>query len=83
MLDSQSAYFDTLGTHPRGELLIGLADGYSLLGEEGKARQLFTPARTDLADTVYAKKAAAWFETKSLPASQTACSGCHVAVSAK
>lgn len=79
MLDIQSAYFETIGTHPRGELLIGLADGYSRLGKEEKARQLFMRAQSDLAGTVYAKKAATWLETKSLPASQAACSGCHTA----
>ncbi|MGI8987988.1 MAG: hypothetical protein ACR2I2_00205 [Bryobacteraceae bacterium] len=82
ILDMQTAYFDTLGTHPRGELLIFLADGYSRLGQEEKARTLFTRAQTDLAGTVYAKKAAVWLETKSLPASQAACSGCHTPASA-
>lgn len=75
----QNETFDNLGTHPRGELLFGLAEGYSRLGEEVKARQYFEKIRTDLPNTVYAKRAATWLETKSLPVSQTGCVGCHTA----
>src|SRR4051812_26630296 len=41
VLALQSAYFDTLGDHPKGELLFGLAEGYSRLGNAEKARQYF------------------------------------------
>jgi len=74
----QKSYFATLGSHPRGELLFGLAEGYSRLGEEAKAREFFELIKKDLPGTVYAKRADMWFETKSLPADQTTCVGCHV-----
>ena len=75
----QKPRFETIGTHPRGELLFGLAEGYGRLGDEPKARAYFEQIEKDLPDTVYAKRAATWLETKSLPANQTGCVGCHVA----
>jgi len=75
----QKPYFATLGTHPRGELLFGLAEGYGRLGEEAKAREYFDMILKDLPETAYAKRASAWAETKSLPLNQTGCVGCHVA----
>jgi hypothetical protein len=74
----QKPYFATLGTHPRGELLFGLAEGYGRLGDEAKAREYFEMILKDLPETTYAKRAAAWSETKSLPLNQTGCVGCHV-----
>src|SRR5215469_16699096 len=35
--DLQAPQLASLGTHPRGELLIGLADGYSRLGNQERA----------------------------------------------
>lgn len=66
-----------LGTHPRGELMIGLADAYSRLGDREKAQQWFERIQKDLPGTPYAKSAATWLETKSLPAAQAGCLGCH------
>src|ERR1700737_29492 len=34
----QAPNFDSIGTHPRGELMIGLADGYNRLGNQEKAQ---------------------------------------------
>jgi tetratricopeptide (TPR) repeat protein len=76
--DLQKSYFATLGTHPRGELLFGLAEGYSRLGDQEKAQQYFEQIRRELPNTAYAKRADLWFETKSIPADQTGCVGCHV-----
>jgi len=76
--DIQKSYFETLGSHPRGELLFGLAEGYGRLGEEAKAREYFDLILKDLPDTAYARRATAWAETKSLPLNQTGCVGCHV-----
>jgi hypothetical protein len=76
--DLQKEYFATLGTHPRGELLMGLADGYSRLGDQDKATMYFDEIASTLPDTAYAKRANAWKETKSLPVEQTGCVGCHV-----
>ena len=76
--DLQKEHFATLGTHPRGELLMGLADGYSRLGDQEKAAAYFDEISTTLPGTAYAKRASAWKLTKSLPAEQTGCVGCHV-----
>ncbi len=76
--DLQKPYFETLGAHPRGELLFGLAEGYSRAGDEAKARKFFELIRASLPDTAYAKRAGVWMETKSLPVDQTRCVGCHV-----
>ncbi|MGI8743096.1 MAG: hypothetical protein ACR2NN_11115 [Bryobacteraceae bacterium] len=70
----QSSVLDKLGKHPKGELLLGLADGYGRLGDEEKATQFYRQVLKELPGTPYAKKANAWMETK---ASQTACIGCH------
>ncbi len=77
-LEVQKSYFDTLGTHPRGELLFGIAEGYSRLGDVQKAAAYFERIEKDLPDSVYAKRAAQWMATKSLPANETGCVGCHV-----
>jgi hypothetical protein len=71
----QKPIFGTLGTHPRGELLFGIAEGYSRMGDESKARGYFERIRADLPDTPYAKRAAAWLETGKL--AETQCIGCH------
>ena len=66
-----------LGTHPRGELMIGLADGYSRMGDAAKAQQWFERIQKEMPDTPYAKSAAIWLETKSLAPAQAGCLGCH------
>lgn len=74
----QKSYFATIGTHPRGELLFGIAEGYSRLGDQAKATEFFEKIRADLPNSPYAKRATLWMETKSLPVEQTGCVGCHV-----
>ena len=76
--DLQKDHFDRLGTHPRGELLFGLADGYSRLGDPEKAQQYFEQIQRDLPNSGYAKRADLWMQSKSLPQDQTGCIGCHV-----
>ena len=79
-LEVQKESFTTLGVHPRGELLFGLADSYSRTGSGEKAQQYFDRIAAELPNTVYAKRAALWNESKQpLPLSQTGCVGCHVA----
>jgi hypothetical protein len=77
-LEYQGSYFETLGSHPRGELLFGIAEGYARLGDQQRAGAFFERIKKDLPDSVYAKRAATWLETKSLPANETGCVGCHV-----
>lgn len=67
-----------LPTHPHGELMIGLADGYSRLGDQEKAQAWFERIQKELPGTPYANSAAAWMEAKSpLAAGQAGCLGCH------
>jgi tetratricopeptide (TPR) repeat protein len=67
-------------THQRGELLSGLADGWSRLGNPDKARSYFERITRDLKGTIYEQRAKAWLEDK--PEAKApdyfACSGCHV-----
>jgi len=74
----QEKNLDQLGTHPKGELLFGLADTFSRIGAKEKADHFFTMIQDKMPNTPYAKRAATWFETKQpLPAAQTQCIGCH------
>jgi tetratricopeptide (TPR) repeat protein len=66
-----------LGTHPRGELMIGLADGYSRLGDQEKAQEWFERIQQELKGTPYEKSAHTWLETKSLAPAQAGCLSCH------
>lgn len=66
-----------LGTHKSGELMIGLADGYSRMGDHQKAQEWFARIQKELPDTPYAKSAATWLETGSLAPAQAGCLGCH------
>ena len=78
-LEIQKPYFDTLGTHPRGELLIGLADGYARLGKDEQAAAFFERIRAALPGTPYAASAEKWLATKTLAPREAGCLGCHVA----
>ncbi len=78
-LEIQQAYFDKLGTHPRGELLIGLADGYARLGKDDQATAYFERIRAALPGTAYAASAEKWLATKTLAPREAGCLGCHVA----
>lgn len=77
--DLQKSTLLEMGTHPRGELLFGLAEGYSRSGDEAKARSYFEMILESLKGTGYAKRAELWMATKSIPPEQTGCIGCHVA----
>ncbi len=78
-LEIQKLYFDKLGTHQRGELLIGLADGYARLGKDEQATLYFERIRAALPGTPYAANADKWLATKSLTPRESGCIGCHVA----
>lgn len=73
----QQAIFEKLGTHPRGELMIGMADGYSRLGNQEKAQEWFERIQKTMPGTPYEKSASTWLETKSLTPAQSGCLGCH------
>jgi hypothetical protein len=80
VLKLQEPRFSQLGVHPRGELLTGLADGWSRLGNNDKAREYFERIATELEGSVYERKARAWLENKPEAKSPGffSCSGCHV-----
>jgi tetratricopeptide (TPR) repeat protein len=78
-LEIQKPYFDTLATHPRGELLIGLADGYARLGKDEQATVYFERIRAALPGTAYSASAEKWLATKTLAPREAGCLGCHVA----
>lgn len=78
VLALQSAYFSTLGDHPKGELLFGLAEGYSRLGNNEKARGYFERLIADAPASGQAPKARTWLSTGSVPKSDgLGCVGCH------
>jgi tetratricopeptide (TPR) repeat protein len=78
VLSLQSAYFSTLGDHPKGELLFGLAEGNSRLGNADKARTYFERLIADAPASGQAPKAKAWLATGAIPKSEgLGCVGCH------
>ena len=81
--DLQAAYLADLGTHPRGELMIGLADAYSRSGHQEKAQVWFERIQKEMKGTPYEKSANIWLETKTLAPAQAGCLGCHTAASEK
>ena len=78
VLALQSAYFGTLGDHPKGELLFGLAEGYSRLGNSDKARLYFESPDRGRAGVRTGAAGAGWLATGAMPASPgLGCVGCH------
>jgi tetratricopeptide (TPR) repeat protein len=77
-LDIQAPTFNSLGDHAKGELLFGLAEGWSRLGEPEKARQYFTRLIADAPTSGQAPKAQAWLSTGTVPKNKgVSCVGCH------
>ena len=74
----QHSTLDKLGTHPKGELLLGLADGYTRLGQPEKAQPMIDRILADMKGTRYEASATLWNEKKSLPPAQAGCLGCHM-----
>ena len=78
---SQRPAFHQLGSHSRGELLFGLASGWSMLGEQKKAKAYLRLIVKACKGTVYETEARKWLATKPLPVVQHDCTGCHVSSS--
>ncbi len=77
-LEIQAPTFAALGDHAKGELLFGLAEGWSRLGETEKARRYFERVISDAPSSGQTPKARAWIETGSIPkTSGMQCVGCH------
>lgn len=76
-LELQKPILAQLGTHPKGELLFGIADGHRRLGNEAKAKEMFERIATEMTGTDYARRAQVWLTTKTLTPAQARCVGCH------
>ena len=81
--DLQASRLADLGTHPRGELMIGLADAYSRTGHPEKAEVWFERIQKEMKGTPYATSAKVWLETKTLAPAQAGCLGCHTAATSE
>jgi tetratricopeptide (TPR) repeat protein len=74
----QAPRFDKLPGHARGELLFGLAEGYTRLGDLGQARQWFEKlAAVDDPENGHLGQARDYLKTGSLNGT-VKCAGCHV-----
>jgi hypothetical protein len=84
LLDYEKVYewqqpkFDKLSSHSRGELLFGLASGWSILGDHQKARHYLSLLLAKCAGTEYESEAQTWIKRKGETV-QHDCMGCHVA----
>jgi tetratricopeptide (TPR) repeat protein len=79
MLELQKSRLDALAAHPKGELLMGLADGLDRSGQREKAMEYVRQVAMELTDTAYGKRARQWLDKGSLEPMQRNCIGCHVA----
>ena len=70
--------FSTLSEHSRGELLFGLASGWSILGEHRKARAYLRLVLEECKGTSYAAEARRWLGGAPDAVVQHDCRGCHV-----
>src|SRR5262245_40936756 len=78
VLGIQASYFDTLGDHPRGELLFGLADGSARLGRLEQARRYFERIVTEVPASGQSERAREWLNTGApLKVTGMGCIGCH------
>lgn len=77
-LKLQQDQLDTIGEHPKGELLSGIADGAGRAGDLVKAAAFWERIAREMPGTPYGRRASRWLETRSLPAAEMGCIGCHV-----
>jgi hypothetical protein len=74
----QKPYFSRVPVHSRGELLFGLASGWSILGNDSKARDYLKLVLTECKNTPYEEIARRWLNKKWPVVIQHDCLGCHV-----
>jgi tetratricopeptide (TPR) repeat protein len=77
MYKKQEKEIAKIGTHPRGELHMGLADVYRQLGETDKSKAELETVVKEMANTKYAKVAKEWLEAKADAKLEHSCIGCH------
>jgi hypothetical protein len=73
----QVDHLDSLGTHPRGELRMGLADTYRLLGKLDSSKEQLEAIAKELPDTEYATRAKEWLAAEPTKKLAHNCLGCH------
>jgi tetratricopeptide (TPR) repeat protein len=73
----QRPYFSKLDEHSRGELLFGLASGWSILGDYEKARRYLNLIVKEVKGTQYETEAQMWLNDKAQRVVQHDCVGCH------
>ena len=76
VLALQEATLNRLSDHARGELLFGLADGWSRLGDQAKARQYFMRLTTAAPTSGRVAYSTAWLNGQP-PTQVDRCVGCH------
>jgi tetratricopeptide (TPR) repeat protein len=76
--DLQKTQLASLSEHSLGQLLLGLGDGYSRVGESEQAKVYFDQIERLLPNTEYAKRATAWKQNGKLTPQEQRCYGCHV-----
>jgi tetratricopeptide (TPR) repeat protein len=72
----QRDHFAKLSTHARGQLFYGLADGYSRLGDAGRARSYYQRLLAEVPDSPLAPRASDWLAGRPRNDKVT-CIGCH------
>jgi len=74
----QAPRFAALGDHAKGELLFGLAEGWSRAGDLDKARRYFERLIAEAPTSGQTAKAREWMATGIIPkANGASCVGCH------
>jgi len=74
----QKDYLDQLGEHPLGELRMGLADVYRLLGQQEESKKQLLAIQKELPDTKYSQRATEWLAASPDKKLAHRCIGCHV-----
>jgi len=73
----QADHLDSLDNHSRGELRMGLADTYRLLGQLDKSKEQLEAITKELPDTEYATNAQNWLSAAPTTKLAHSCIGCH------
>ncbi|MEM1068015.1 MAG: hypothetical protein AAGI63_03905 [Planctomycetota bacterium] len=73
----QKDVLEQLGEHPHGELRMGLADIYRLLGKPEKSKEQLLAIQKELPDTDYAERATTWLAAPPEKKLAHNCIGCH------
>lgn len=66
-----------IGEHPLGELRMGMADTYRMLGNSEKSKEHLESVIKELPETEYATEAKKWLESKPTDRLSHNCIGCH------